>query len=184
MASDSGSETGEDGEMELNEEGVLRLGNFSEDETSSINGLFHWQMKDYEIFHPECNVLEILGTKEDEDGSKSQKQGTWVQKNWKNKEKIKKKRTQIKTIRMKREGHRKIIKTRVGIKSLIWDQQNKGRSGPKKTKWRIKSIRHVRKNDKRARGHIIPCEGNEGEVTKRGAAGGKHRRSTKDIRTT
>lgn len=137
VASDSRSETGEDGEMEPNEEGVLRLGNCSEDETSSINGLFHWQMEDYEIFHPECNGLEILeieedntyppqfaeyqegearvdgapthqfgetvatnmlgydliecGTKEDEDGSKSQKLGTWVQKeNWKNKEKKKK----------------------------------------------------------------------------------------------
>lgn len=71
------------------------------------------------------------------------------------------KRMQIKTIRMKREVHRKIIKTKADIKSVIWDQQNKGRSGLKKTKWRIKSIWHVRKNDKRARGHIIPCEGNE-----------------------
>lgn len=42
VASDSWSEMGEDGEMEPNEEGVLRLGNCSEDETSSINGLFHW----------------------------------------------------------------------------------------------------------------------------------------------
>lgn len=44
VASDSGSEKDtpeEDGEMEPDEEGVLCLGNCSEDETSSINGLLH-----------------------------------------------------------------------------------------------------------------------------------------------
>lgn len=63
MASDSDSEGNtvrEKGEIEPNGEGVLRLGNCSEDETSSLSGLFHWQMDDYEILQPECNVLEIL----------------------------------------------------------------------------------------------------------------------------
>lgn len=37
------------------EEGVLKL----EDHTDSIDGLFHWQMSDYELFPPSCNMLEI-----------------------------------------------------------------------------------------------------------------------------
>lgn len=34
----------------------------SGDETSSLNGLFHWQMKDYELFH-----MYILGIEEPKD---------------------------------------------------------------------------------------------------------------------
>lgn len=45
--------------MEPNEEGVLRLGECSDDNTSSLNGLFHWQMGDCEVFHAECNMLQI-----------------------------------------------------------------------------------------------------------------------------
>ena len=57
LASDS---KGEDyGGMELDEEGVLRFRECLEDDTSSLNGLFHWQMGDYEVFHVECNMLEV-----------------------------------------------------------------------------------------------------------------------------
>ena len=42
---------GEDGEgVKLNEEGTLRLRECSEDETSSLNGLFHMQIGDYQVF--------------------------------------------------------------------------------------------------------------------------------------
>ncbi len=45
--------------MEPNEEGVLRLeGGSKEDDLDSVNGLFHWQMKDYELF-PSCNMLGV-----------------------------------------------------------------------------------------------------------------------------
>ena len=37
--------------MNPNNEGVLELEECSEDKTSSLNGLFHWQMEDYELFH-------------------------------------------------------------------------------------------------------------------------------------
>ena len=37
--------------MELNEEGVLRLeGGSKDDDLDLVNGLFHWQMEDYELF--------------------------------------------------------------------------------------------------------------------------------------
>ena len=38
---------------------VLWLGECPEDETSSFNGLFHWQVEDYEVFQPKCNMLQI-----------------------------------------------------------------------------------------------------------------------------
>ena len=45
--------------MEPDEEGVLRLeGGSSEDDLDSLNGLFHWQMEDYELF-PSCNMLRV-----------------------------------------------------------------------------------------------------------------------------
>lgn len=64
MASDSESENGEfeteeEGTIEPNNEGVLEFGSYSEDETSSLNVLFHWQMEDYEVFHLKCNILQI-----------------------------------------------------------------------------------------------------------------------------
>lgn len=51
---------GKDGEgVESDEEGILPLRNCLEDETSSLNGLFHWQMRDYKAFQPKCNMLQI-----------------------------------------------------------------------------------------------------------------------------
>ena len=45
--------------MEPDQEGVLRLdGGSTDDDLDSMNGLFHWQMEDYELFHS-CNVLSI-----------------------------------------------------------------------------------------------------------------------------
>ena len=45
--------------MEPDQEGVLRLdGGSIDDDLDSVNGLFHWQMEDYELFHS-CNVLTI-----------------------------------------------------------------------------------------------------------------------------
>lgn len=44
--------------MEPNEEGVLELEDYSEDEMSSLNGLFHWQMEDCKVFSSMCNFLE------------------------------------------------------------------------------------------------------------------------------
>ena len=42
--------------MEPNE-GVLRLeGESNDDDLDLINGLFHWQIEDYELF-PSCNML-------------------------------------------------------------------------------------------------------------------------------
>lgn len=52
--------------MEPNEEGELRLEKFSKDDTSSLNGLFYWQMGDYEVFHAECNMLEIQDSESEE----------------------------------------------------------------------------------------------------------------------
>lgn len=43
--------------MEPNDEGLSELVGCSEDETSSLNGLFHWQMEYHEVFHPNCNML-------------------------------------------------------------------------------------------------------------------------------
>lgn len=45
--------------MEPDDEGVLELEGCSEDEVGSLNGLFHWQMEDYEVFHPACHMLQI-----------------------------------------------------------------------------------------------------------------------------
>lgn len=53
---DSKLEGGEIGEgeergfMDPTDEGVLDLQHYSEDETSSLNGPFHWQLENYEIF--------------------------------------------------------------------------------------------------------------------------------------
>ena len=53
--------------MEPNEEGVLRLGECSDDDnTNSLNGLFHWQMGDNEVFHVECNMLQIQDSQSEE----------------------------------------------------------------------------------------------------------------------
>ena len=43
---------------------MLRLGECSDDETNSLNGLFHWQMGEYKVFQLECNMLEIEETEE------------------------------------------------------------------------------------------------------------------------
>ena len=63
VSSDSEGEGGEDDEgkkrMEPDEEGVLRLeGGSNEDDLDSLNGLFHWQMEDYELFSS-CNMLRV-----------------------------------------------------------------------------------------------------------------------------
>lgn len=64
MALDS---EGEDYEgMELDNEGLLRLGECSNDETSSLNGLFHWQVGDYEVFHTEYNIFQIQESQSEE----------------------------------------------------------------------------------------------------------------------
>lgn len=71
-ASESGGESDDDERklMEQDEEGVLEIGSCSEDETSSLNGLFHWQMEDYEVFHPDCNMLQVKeGEAEEDKGS-------------------------------------------------------------------------------------------------------------------
>ena len=69
VSSDSEGEGGEDDEgkkrMELDKEGVLRLGGSSEDDLDSLNGLFHWQMKDYKLF-PSCNMLRVDEDKKEE----------------------------------------------------------------------------------------------------------------------
>ena len=45
--------------MELDEEGILRLeGGSNDDDLDSVNGLFHWQIEDYELF-PSCNMLRV-----------------------------------------------------------------------------------------------------------------------------
>lgn len=51
---------------EPNIKGVLELKNYLEDETSLLNDLFHWQMEDYEVFHRECNMLQVGEIKEEE----------------------------------------------------------------------------------------------------------------------
>lgn len=43
--------------MEPNNEGVFELDGCSEDDICSLNGLFHWQMEDYEL--SQCNMLQI-----------------------------------------------------------------------------------------------------------------------------
>ena len=45
--------------MEPDEEGVLRLqGGSSDDDLDSLNGLFYWQIEDYELFLS-CNMLRV-----------------------------------------------------------------------------------------------------------------------------
>ena len=45
--------------MELDQEGVLRLeGGSMNDDVELVNGLFHWQMEDYELFQS-YNILTI-----------------------------------------------------------------------------------------------------------------------------
>lgn len=51
--------------MDPNDEGVLELEECSGDETSSLNGLFHWQMEDYELFH--SYMLGIEEPKDEEE---------------------------------------------------------------------------------------------------------------------
>ena len=50
--------------MEPDEEGVLKLGEYLEDDTDSLKGLFHWQMGDYEVFQADCNMLQIQESEE------------------------------------------------------------------------------------------------------------------------
>lgn len=60
-SSDSEGEGAEEekGQIEPDGEGVLRLeGGSSDDDLDSVNGLFHWQMEDYELF-PSCNILGV-----------------------------------------------------------------------------------------------------------------------------
>ena len=68
--SDSKGESENDDEgkkrMEPDEKGVLRMeGGSSEDDLDSLNGLFHWQMEDYELF-PSCNMLRVDEGKKEE----------------------------------------------------------------------------------------------------------------------
>lgn len=75
LASSSGSESerendprdeGREG-MDPDAEGILKLGGCcSEDDTDSLNGLFHWQQEDYEMFSPSCNVLSVEGEEPDQ----------------------------------------------------------------------------------------------------------------------
>ncbi len=63
VSSDSKGEGEGDNErkkkMEPNEEGVLRLEEgLNDDDLNSVNGLFHWEMEDYELF-PSCNMLRV-----------------------------------------------------------------------------------------------------------------------------
>ena len=52
--------------MEPDEEGVLRLeGGSKDNDLDLVNGLFHWQMEDYELFQS-CNILTI-GEERNED---------------------------------------------------------------------------------------------------------------------
>ena len=44
--------------MEQDDEGVLRLEGGSNDDLDLVNGLFHWQIEDYELF-PSCNMLKV-----------------------------------------------------------------------------------------------------------------------------
>jgi hypothetical protein len=53
--------------MEPNKEGILKLeGGSKDDDLDLVNGLFHWQMEDYELF-PSCHMLGVEeGSKGDE----------------------------------------------------------------------------------------------------------------------
>ena len=51
LSSDSEEEDEGKQRMEPDQEGVLRLeGGSMDDDLDSLNGLFHWQMEDYELF--------------------------------------------------------------------------------------------------------------------------------------
>lgn len=63
---------GDRGGKEPNEEGVLELDECSEDGTSSLAGLFHWQMEDYEVFHPKCHMLQICEIGQSSSGMEEQ----------------------------------------------------------------------------------------------------------------
>ena len=53
--------------MEPDEGGVLRLeGGSNDDDLDSVDGLFHWQIEDYELF-PSCNMLRV------DEGEKTEK---------------------------------------------------------------------------------------------------------------
>ncbi|XP_059074059.1 uncharacterized protein LOC131874570 [Cryptomeria japonica] len=57
-----GDQLGEGGDgrrMEPSDEGVLEFEARSGDDRDFLNGLFHWQMGDYELFTSSCNVLSI-----------------------------------------------------------------------------------------------------------------------------
>lgn len=61
LASSSESEGEEEEEarqrMEPNKQGILEIETHSDDDLESLNGLFHWQMEDYEVFS--CNMLQV-----------------------------------------------------------------------------------------------------------------------------
>lgn len=52
--------------MEPNNKGILELQSCSDDETNSLHNLFHWQMKDYEVFPSTCNFLEAMTLNEEQ----------------------------------------------------------------------------------------------------------------------
>lgn len=52
--------------MEPNDEGVLELEDCSKDEKSSLNGLFHWQIEDYEVFSSMCKFLQATTLDEEQ----------------------------------------------------------------------------------------------------------------------
>ena len=58
--SEGGGESDDEGKKRLEpDEGVLRLeGGSNDDDLDSVNGLFHWQIEDYELF-PSCNMLRV-----------------------------------------------------------------------------------------------------------------------------
>lgn len=59
--SESDGESDDEGKrrMEPDEGGVLRLEEGSnDDDLDSVNGLYHWQIEDYELF-PSCNILRV-----------------------------------------------------------------------------------------------------------------------------
>lgn len=65
--SDGDSEVDEN-KKELNDEGVQELEDCSEDEVGLLNGLFHQQIEDYEVFHHAWHMLQIeveLGEKDE-----------------------------------------------------------------------------------------------------------------------
>lgn len=58
-SSDSKGEDEGKKQMEPDEKGVLQLeGGSKDNDLDSVNGLFHWQMEDYELFQS-CNILTM-----------------------------------------------------------------------------------------------------------------------------